>query len=63
MVAVNSDIGVMCIQRNLNKRDNGLETALQRFSSGIRIDNAGDAVTGLAIFNRMTAQIYGLNRS
>ncbi len=47
-------------QRNLNKSQGGLSTALQRLSSGLRINSAKDDAAGLAISERFTSQIRGL---
>ncbi len=50
-------------QRNLNNTGSTLATSLQRLSSGLRINSAKDDAAGLAISNRMTAQIRGLNQA
>lgn len=50
-------------QRNLNSSGSDLATSLQRLSSGLRINSAKDDAAGLAISNRMTAQIRGLNQA
>tara|TARA_R110002096_G_scaffold17139_4_gene59036 strand:+ start:67046 stop:68911 length:1866 start_codon:yes stop_codon:yes gene_type:complete len=50
-------------QRNLNSSGASLATSLQRLSSGLRINSAKDDAAGLAISNRMTAQIRGLNQA
>jgi flagellin len=50
-------------QRNLNATQGGLAQALQRLSSGLRINSAKDDAAGLAIAERMTAQIRGLNQA
>ena len=50
-------------QRNLNSSGAKLATSLQRLSSGLRINSAKDDAAGLAISNRMTAQIKGLNQA
>jgi len=47
-------------QRNLNKSQGGLSQALQRLSSGLRINSAKDDAAGLAISERFTSQIRGL---
>jgi len=46
-------------QRNLSTSANGLSTALQRLSSGLRINSAKDDAAGLAISERMTSQVRG----
>ena len=50
-------------QRNLNASQAGLATALQRLSSGLRINSARDDAAGLAISQRLTSQINGLNQA
>jgi len=60
---INSNIESLNAQRNLNTSQNGLATALQRLSSGMRINSARDDSAGLAISQRMTAQIRGLNQA
>ena len=47
-------------QRNLTKSGEGLATAMQRLSSGMRINSAKDDAAGLQISNRLTSQINGL---
>jgi flagellin len=50
-------------QRNLSRSDSSLATALQRLSSGLRINSAKDDAAGLAIADRFTTQIRGLNQA
>jgi flagellin len=50
-------------QRNLSRSDSMLATSLQRLSSGLRINSAKDDAAGLAIANRFTTQIRGLNQA
>ncbi len=59
---VNSNIMSLNAQRNLNKTQSALSTSLQRLSSGLRINSAKDDAAGLAISERFTAQIRGLNQ-
>lgn len=47
-------------QNNLNKSTMGLQTSMQRLSSGMRINSAKDDAAGLQISNRLTSQINGL---
>jgi flagellin len=60
---VNSNINALNAQRNLNRSQADLATSLQRLSSGLRINSAKDDAAGLAIADRMTAQIRGLNQA
>jgi flagellin len=50
-------------QRNLGNSQNDLAKSMQRLSSGLRINSAKDDAAGLAISNRMTSQITGLNQA
>jgi flagellin len=60
---VNSNISALNTQRNLNRSQGDLATSLQRLSSGLRINSAKDDAAGLAISDRMTSQIRGLNQA
>jgi flagellin len=60
---INSNIESLNAQRNLNTSQTALATSLQRLSSGLRINSAKDDSAGLAISQRMTAQIRGLNQA
>ncbi|HQR02819.1 MAG: flagellin FliC [Proteobacteria bacterium] len=60
---VNTNIPSLNAQRNLMTSQMSLQTALQRLSSGLRINSAKDDAAGLAISDRMTAQIRGLNQA
>ena len=60
---INSNIPSLTAQRNLNTSQNSLNTSLQRLSSGLRINSAKDDAAGLAISERFTTQIRGLNQA
>lgn len=60
---INTNIASLNAQRNLNNSQSLLNTSLQRLSSGLRINSAKDDAAGLAISERMTAQIRGLNQA
>lgn len=60
---INSNIASLNAQRNLMSSQNDLNTSLQRLSSGLRINSAKDDAAGLAISERMTSQIRGLNQA
>ena len=57
---INTNVMSLNSQRNLNKSQGGLATALQRLSSGLRINSAKDDAAGLAISERFSSQIRGL---
>ena len=60
---INTNIASLNAQRNLNRSQGALSTSLQRLSSGMRINSAKDDAAGLAISERFTAQIRGLNQA
>ncbi len=60
---INSNLNSMTAQRNLTTSQASLSTAIQRLSSGLRINSAKDDAAGLAISERFTSQIRGLNQS
>ncbi len=60
---INTNVMSLNAQRNLSTSASQLATALQRLSSGLRINSAKDDAAGLAISERMTAQIRGLNQA
>jgi flagellin len=63
MAVINTNVASLNAQNNLMKSQNDLQTSLQRLSSGLRINSAKDDAAGLAISDRMTAQIRGLNQA
>ncbi|NGX16221.1 flagellin [Wenzhouxiangella sp. XN24] len=60
---INTNILSLNAQRNLNSTSGALQTSLQRLSSGLRINSAKDDAAGLAISERFTTQIRGLNQA
>ncbi|MDV3503123.1 flagellin [Marinobacter sp. M-5] len=58
---INTNIASLNAQRNLNASQTDANTALQRLSSGLRINSAKDDAAGLAISERFQSQITGLN--
>ncbi|GIX36246.1 MAG: flagellin [Lysobacteraceae bacterium] len=60
---INTNVPSLNAQRNLNLSANALGVALQRLSSGLRINSAKDDAAGLAISDRFTTQIRGLNQA
>ncbi|MDL1867622.1 flagellin FliC [Betaproteobacteria bacterium PRO4] len=60
---INTNVASLNSQRSLNASQNSLNTALQRLSSGLRINSAKDDAAGLAISERMTSQIRGMNQA
>lgn len=62
-LTINTNIGSLNAQRNLGTSQGALNKSMQRLSSGLRINSAKDDAAGLAISDRMTAQIRGLNQA
>jgi flagellin len=60
---INTNIQSLTAQRNLSMSQASLATSMQRLSSGLRINSAKDDAAGLAISDRMTSQIRGLNQA
>ena len=60
-MSVNTNLFSLNAQRNLNMSQASLSTSMQRLSSGLRINSAADDAAGLAISQRMSAQVRGAN--
>jgi len=60
-LVVNTNIGSLTAQRSLANSSKELATAMERLSSGKKINSASDDAAGFAIAERMTAQVRGLN--
>src|SRR5438128_7375733 len=58
---INTNLPSLNAQRNLAASQSSLATAMQRLSSGLRVNSAKDDAAGLAIAERMNAQVRGLN--
>lgn len=63
MAVINTNLLSLTTQNNLNKSQSSLGTAIERLSSGLRINSAKDDAAGQAIANRMTAQVKGLTQA
>ena len=63
MAVINTNLLSLTTQNNLNKSQSALGTAIERLSSGLRINSAKDDAAGQAIANRMTAQVKGLTQA
>ncbi|STX42410.1 flagellin [Legionella donaldsonii] len=60
---INTNVMSLNAQRNLNSSQKTMQTAIQRLSSGLRINSAKDDAAGLAITERMTAQVRGMTQA
>ncbi len=61
--SINTNVASLNAQRNLNRSQSLLSTSLERLSTGLRINSAKDDAAGLAISERFTTQIRGLNQA
>jgi len=59
--SVNTNVVALNAQRNLSTSQSSLAQSMQRLSSGLRVNSARDDAAGLAIAERMSAQIKGMN--
>jgi len=62
-LSINTNVASLNAQRNLGASQTNLAKSMQRLSSGLRINSAKDDAAGLAISDRMTSQIRGLNQA
>lgn len=60
---INTNLASLAAQRSLNNSQGDVQTSLTRLSSGLRINGAKDDAAGLAISERFTSQIKGLNQA
>jgi flagellin len=58
---INTNLMSLNAQRNLNSTQSSLATSMQRLSSGLRVNSAKDDAAGIAIAERMNAQVRGMN--
>ena len=61
--SINTNVASLNAQRNLSQSQGLLNTSLERLSTGLRINSAKDDAAGLAISERFTTQIRGLNQA
>lgn len=62
-LTINTNVASLNAQRNLGQSQGALSKSMQRLSSGLRINSAKDDAAGLAISDRMTSQIRGINQA
>ncbi|ABP61191.1 MULTISPECIES: flagellin [Enterobacteriaceae] len=63
MAVINTNLLSLTTQNNLSKSQSSLGTAIERLSSGLRINSSKDDAAGQAIANRMTSQIKGMTQA
>jgi flagellin len=62
-LVINTNVASLNAQRQLMSSGNALDRSTERLSSGMRINSAKDDAAGLAIANRMTSQVRGLDQA
>lgn len=60
---INHNLGAMNAQRNMNINSNAASKSMEKLSSGLKINRAGDDAAGLSISEKMRAQIRGLDKA
>jgi len=60
---VNHNISAIFVNRQLGNVENDIDSNIEKLSSGLRINKAGDDASGLAVSEKMRAQISGLNQA
>lgn len=63
MLSVQTNVSAISAQRHLSATNNRLSTTMERLSSGFRINRAADDAAGLAVSEKLKAQIGGLNQA
>ena len=63
MLSINTNVGALNAARSSYEVNKSMETSMARLSSGKRINSAADDAAGLAISNRLNAEIQGINQS
>ena len=63
MARINLNLSAMTAQRNLSTTNRRFGTSVERISSGLRINRAGDDAAGLTISEKLRAQVRGLNQA
>jgi flagellin len=61
MQSINTNLASLNAQRHVDRSQGSLSTAMERLSSGLRVNSAKDDAAGLAIADRMNAQVKGMN--
>src|SRR5277367_2412844 len=62
-LTINNNLEALNASRNLNGTENMLSQAMQRLSSGLKINSAADDVAGYAISQSLSSQVNGLNQA
>ena len=60
---INTNVNAINAQRNLNTASSSLSKSIEKLSSGLRINRAGDDAAGLTISEKLRGQVKGLNQA
>jgi flagellin len=63
MTSINTNVGALNARSSSVKASNAMEKAMERLSSGLRVNSASDDAAGLAVAGKMTSQLRGINMS
>ena len=63
MASVNTNMGSLIAQANMGKQERAMNTAMERLSSGLRINSAADDAAGSAISSKLTSQVKSLGQA
>ena len=63
MTSVNTNMGSLIAMANMSKQEREMQSAMERLSSGLRINNAADDAAGSAIASKLTAQVKSLGQA
>jgi len=63
MTVINTNVSATIASNSLMRNEKAMTTAMERLSTGLRINSAKDDAAGLAIASRMTSQVKGLNQA
>jgi len=63
MTVINTNVSATLASNAIKRNDRDMTTAMERLSTGLRINSAGDDAAGLAISARMTSQVKGLEQA
>ena len=61
MTVINTNVGALTARTYALNANDGMQTAMERLSSGLRINSAADDAAGLAVANKMESQLRGIN--
>ena len=60
MTVINTNVGALMARTYATKASSRTETAMERLSSGLRINSAADDAAGMAVANKMNSQLKGI---